>query len=151
MTKPISHQSYLKMLVMLFGLSVGLNYVWELAQSPLYTGVPTSVSAWWHCFVASVGDGVMIVIIQLFGWLRFGRIDWFANPGKTEYALMLGTGLILALAVELVAIHVLHRWSYAPDMPLVPGLRIGLVPLAQMLVLPPIAFWLTARSMQRRT
>ena len=138
------------MLMMLFGLSVGLNYVWELAQSPLYTGVPTGVSVWWHCFVASIGDGVMIVIIQLFGWLRFGRIDWFGSPGKKEYALMLGTGLILALAVELVATHA-HRWSYAPDMPLVPGLRIGLVPLAQMLVLPPIAFWLTARSMQRRT
>lgn len=61
---------------------------------------------------------------------------------------MLGIGVILALGIELIAVHVLHRWGYAVNMPLVPGLRVGLVPLIQMLVVPPIAFWFTARALQ---
>lgn len=143
--------SALRVFVALVPISVGLNYVWELAQSPLYTGIPADVSLGWHCFIASLGDGVIIAIIHVLGWFYFGRPYWFAAPGKPQYALMLGAGLLLALGVELFAVHILDRWGYAPVMPLVPGLRVGLVPLAQMLVLPPVAFWLTARSVQRRT
>lgn len=138
------------MLVVLFSVSVGLNYLWELAQSPLYTGMPAYPSLWWRCFLAGVGDGAMIAIIQTVGWLCTGRAHWFAKPGKKEYALMLGAGFILALVTEMIAVHVLRRWSYSPTMPLVPALDVGLVPLAQMLVLPPIAFWLTARALQLR-
>lgn len=31
-------------------------------------------------------------------------------------------------------------WAYGPRMPVVPGLQIGLVPVLQMLVLPPVIF-----------
>lgn len=131
------------MLVMLFGLSVGLNYVWELAQSPLYTGVPIGVSAWWHCFVASLGDGVMVLIIETLGWLYFRHADWFVRAGWKEYGFMLGAGLLLAIGTELIAVHGLQRWGYSTRMPMVPWIDVAFVPLTQMLVLPPVVFWLT--------
>jgi hypothetical protein len=39
-----------------------------------------------------------------------------------------------------VAVHILNRWEYTPNMPKLPGLDIRLVPIAQMLVLPPLIF-----------
>jgi len=49
-------------------------------------------------------------------------------------------GLAIAVAVEWLGLHVLRRWSYTPRMPLVPGLEVGLVPVAQMVILPPLVF-----------
>jgi hypothetical protein len=36
------------------------------------------------------------------------------------------------------------RWMYTAQMPLVPGLDVGIVPIVQMLVLPPLLFRLVA-------
>jgi hypothetical protein len=51
---------------------------------------------------------------------------------------MLTAGLVLAMLVEWVAVYRLGRWAYAERMPIVPGFGIGLVPIAQMIILPPI-------------
>ena len=52
--------------------------------------------------------------------------------------------LVLGVTVEWVAVHVLQRWAYAARMPRVPWLDVGLIPVAQMLVLPPLIFRLVA-------
>jgi hypothetical protein len=57
---------------------------------------------------------------------------------------MLTTGLVIGIAIEWIAVHLLRRWMYTTRMPLVPGLAIGVVPIAQMLVLPPVIFRLVA-------
>jgi hypothetical protein len=36
---------------------------------------------------------------------------------------------------------VLHHWTYSALMPLVPGLGVGLFPLLQWIVIPPVAFF----------
>lgn len=126
-------------------ISVAVNYPWELAQAPLYewSGEPRNV--WWHCLVASLGDGLLVLLIFAAGWLAFGRPNWFSKPGAGGYLLMLATGLIVAIGVEWVAVHLMNRWAYTVQMPRIPGLEIGLVPVAQMLILPPLIFWLVAR------
>jgi hypothetical protein len=57
---------------------------------------------------------------------------------------MLITGLAIAVSVELLAVNALGQWAYTARMPIVPGLDVGLAPVAQMLVLPPIVFRLAA-------
>jgi hypothetical protein len=99
---------------------------------------------WWHCLVASLGDGVFVWVIYVIGWAVFGRPDWFERPYWSQYALMLTTGAAIAIVVEWVAAHLAHRWAYSAKMPVVPGLNIGLVPILQMLVLPPVIFRLLA-------
>ena len=64
---------------------------------------------------------------------------------------MLMVGLVLGVTVEWLAVYVLHRWAYTARMPRVPGLDVGLVPVAQMLVLPPVIFRLVARWHHRMT
>ncbi|MGH7966973.1 MAG: hypothetical protein ACRERD_34985 [Candidatus Binatia bacterium] len=128
------------MLATIFAVAVLFNYPWELAQAPLYVGMNSFSTTWWHCFVASVGDGVLVLLILVVGWVVLRRRDWFVHPGVRAYAVMLVTGLVIGVSVEWAAVHVAERWAYTARMPLVPGLGIGIVPIAQMLVLPPLIF-----------
>lgn len=132
-------------LAAIFSFSVPLNYGWEITQGFLYVGMSGIAESWWHCFVASLGDGVLVGVIQLIGWCAFGRADWFIWPGSRRYAVMLGSGLVIGVAVEWVAVEVLHRWRYTEQMPLIPGAEIGLIPVLQMILLPPIIFALVAK------
>ena len=129
----------------LFAVAVAINYVWEIAQSFLFVGMGSIRAVLWHCFVASLGDGVILCIIHGVGWGVFRRADWFARAGASQYGVMLGAGLVIASAMEWVAVHVLHRWAYTDLMPVVPGLDIGVIPVLQMLVLPPLVFMAVAK------
>ena len=138
-------------LISLFIVAVLLNYVWELAQGPLYVGMETyNTGVLWHCFVASLGDGVMVLLIVAVGRVSFGRWDWFDRPHIGEYLLMLTAGLVFAVVVEIVGVHILGRWQYSDLMPTLPGLAIGLVPIAQMLILPLLIFRIAAKMDSRR-
>lgn len=128
----------------IFVAAVLLNYPWELAQSSLYVGMENFRAKWWHCFVASLGDGGLVLLIFAAGWVMLRRRAWFARPGVHGYLLMLAVGLVIGVSVEWMAVHVLERWTYTGWMPLVPGLGVGIVPLLQMLVLPPLIFRVAA-------
>jgi hypothetical protein len=115
-------------LILVFIVAVSLNYLWELAQAPLYIGLENyNARVFWHCFVASLGDGIIVLLIVAAGWI-----------------ILITAGFILAVVVEWVAVHNLGRWEYRRMMPKLPGLNIGLVPIVQMLVLPPIIFGIVA-------
>jgi hypothetical protein len=57
--------------------AVALNYPWEVAQGPLYEGMADLRVAAWHCFVASLDDGVILLVILAVGASLLGRGDWF--------------------------------------------------------------------------
>jgi len=127
--------------ILTFSVAVVLNYLWELAQAPLYVGLEHyNAAVFWHCFVASLGDGLMVMIIFAVGWITLHRWDWFQWPGVAGYLVMLTAGLVLTVLVEWVAVHILARWEYADNMPTLPWLHIGLVPIAQMILVPPLVF-----------
>jgi len=135
-------------LISVFVVAVLLNYLWELAQAPFYVGMEAySAGLFWHCFVASLGDGIMVLLIFGVGWITLREPDWFVRPAVPGYLLTLTAGLVLALVVEWVAVHILNRWEYTPSMPTLPVLHIGLVPIAQMLVLPSLTFHIVAVSL----
>jgi len=128
----------------IFIIAVLCNYPWELAQAPLYVGMEDSRTALWHCFVASLGDGLMVLGIVASGGIILRRPAWFVRPGAQGIIVMLMVGLALGVTVEWVAVRVLQRWAYTARMPRVPGLDVGLVPVAQMLILPPLILRLVA-------
>jgi len=135
-----------KIIATVFALAVVVNYPWELAQASLYEGMSDFSLALWHCFVASLGDGALILLIFGAGWATLRRSDWFVNPGRRGYLVMLVIGLVIGVVVEWVAVNVMGRWAYAPRMPVIPIFNIGLTPVAQMLALPPIIFRVAAMS-----
>jgi len=132
-------------LAAIFVVAVLINYLWELAQAPLYVGLEDFWTTLWHCFVASLGDGLLVLGIFAVGWVVLRRQTWFVAPGVRGTLVLVGVGLVLGITIEWVAVHVLERWAYTARMPRVPGLDVGLVPVAQLLVLPPLIFRVVAR------
>lgn len=137
-------------MIAVFLTAVAVNYPWELAQSLLYVGGDDLRVAFSHCFLASVGDGFLVLLILSTGRFVRGSWDWFAHPGAGGYVLMLTVGLFIGLAVEWIAVHIVHRWRYTPDMPRLLGFDVGVVPVAQMLLLPPLIFWAARIVLERR-
>jgi len=125
-------------------VAILINYIWEIAQSPLYVGMDDFAVVWWHCGLAALGDGLLVLLIYAAGWAVLRRRDWFVQPGASGYAVMLLAGLVIGVSSEWLAVFVANRWTYTARMPLIPMLNIGLVPVAQMLVLPPLIFRIVA-------
>ena len=133
----------------LFVMSVFVNYLWEMAQAPLYEGMDDFSIVWWHCGLAALGDGLLVLLIYAAGWAVLRRQDWFAHPGATGYAVMLLVGLVIGVSIEWLAVFIANQWAYTARMPLVPLLNVGLAPVAQMLVLPALIFRLVAIGCDR--
>jgi hypothetical protein len=125
----------------IFVIAAVFNYAWELAQSPLYMGMGSLDQVWLHCFLASLGDGLLVLLIFAAGWMVLHRQDWFVSPGVRGYAVMLTTGLVMSVGIEWIAVHIVGRWGYTERIPLVPRLDVGLLPILQLLILPPLIFW----------
>lgn len=135
--------------ITVFGVAVLLNYPWEMAQSVLYAPMGSAAEASWRCFVASLGDAAMIVIIFAVGWATYRDAMWFRRRSAGRLAYTIGIGVLFGLLVELWGLAD-GRWQYGESMPRVPILEIGVVPLLQMPILAPLTFWATARWMNRR-
>ena len=121
----------------IFAVAVLFNYPWELAQMPLYEGAGYEGRTFLYCFLASLGDGLLVLLIFAAGWAWFRRREWYVGQGARGYLLMLGAGFVIAVAIERVATGT-GQWRYAERMPRVLG--VGVAPIAQMLVLPPLIF-----------
>jgi hypothetical protein len=134
-----------------FVVAVLVNYVWEVAQMPLYQREGSWLIQAVHCFVPGLGDGILVLLILGAGRIAFGAWTWTDRCDRRTIAVTLLTGLGIALTVEWVGLHVLRRWTYAESMPLLPALGVGLVPVLQMLVLPPLAFEIARWWLERKS
>jgi len=129
-----------RQLTMIFFLSFLVNYPWERLQSPLYVYLGGASIPWWLCLAASLADGLFVLVIFGVGWMALGRRTWFEQPGIEGYLVMLISGVAISAGVEWITVHGLRWWTYGEQMPLLPIVKIGLVPMTQMLVLPPLIF-----------
>jgi len=130
----------IRTIAVIYGIAALFNYVWELAQSLLYVGTALLRNIWWHCGIAAIGDGFLVLIVYTAGWLAFRDAYWFVKPGWRGYLMIMIAGLILSSGIEFVAVNIFKLWAYKPTMPLFPVLGIGLAPVSQMVVLPSLSF-----------
>lgn len=131
--------------------AVGLNFLWEMAQAYAYTGMPPSTfSATLMCGKASLVDGLFVLGIFWAGTVVFSRVDWIDRPGLPGYFLMTAAGVLISAMVELNAVYHLGKWGYQRIMPQIPFLGVGALPVLQMVLLPPVIFYLSCRRLAFR-
>jgi hypothetical protein len=127
-----------------------LNLLWEIVQVPLYTLPPATIPFYTaysvlHCTVGDVliAGAVYTCAGGLLGW------RWPFSAPLRGASLVLVLGLAYTAFSEFRNVYVLGSWGYDFAMPTVLG--IGLSPLAQWLVIPPVALWRVRRAAADRT
>lgn len=124
------------------------NLVWEVAQAPLYEGFISFSHNFFLCFIASIVDAATILLIYA-GFVAYYReVTWLGRFSWKEAALTMAIGFLIALIYEKWAFAI-DLWSYTSRMPMVPGTDVGLLPVLQMMLLPPLTFYLTKVIVER--
>ena len=124
------------------------HFAWEVVQLPLYTlwqaGTPRElVVAVLHC---TAGDIVIAMTSLALALAAIGSGDW---PSRRCGSVLIGIvtiGVVYAVYSEYMNTAVRYAWTYSELMPIVPGLRTGVSPLLQWLVLPTVALWFARGS-----
>jgi hypothetical protein len=126
----------------------GLSLAWEIAQLPLYTLWKQATPAYMafavvHCTVGDVLIGsaalaaalVITRALALAGW-HWRRIAFVSAMIAVSYTAF----------SEWMNTLVLRNWEYSKLMPRASfgDIELGLSPLAQWLVIPPLALWLAS-------
>lgn len=130
-----------------FLAAVPVHFVWEMSQAHAFTGLPPDAfRATVACAWASLGDGLLTLLIWVAGWLAFGRAVWVGPTGWRGWLLATGLAAAIAVGTELVLVYGLHRWGYRSSMPVLPLVAVGLWPVLQVVVLTPPVLWWACRS-----
>ncbi len=128
------------------GVGFILNLIWENLQAPLYEGYN---SFWQHfniCFVATLGD-VLIILLVFGGFaLLYRNIYWFSSMNIMRIVFLMGLGTFIAVVIEAFNLGI-GRWAYTNAMPTIGG--IGVLPLLQMMILLPLTFYLTSKFIKK--
>lgn len=127
----------------------GLNLVWEAAHVRLYTLWKEAEAAYIafsvvHCTLGDVLIGAIALLLALIAG-REGRLAEWRWLRIALLTLVFGVGY--TIFSEWMNITILRSWVYSEAMPRlnIAGIEIGVTPLAQWLVLPPIALYLAGR------
>lgn len=127
----------------------GLNLAWEAAHVRLYTlwyeAKPAYIAfSILHCTLGDVLIGLAALLVALIAgregppvrwrWRRIAAVTALAGAGYTIFS-------------EWMNLIILRSWTYAESMPRLElaGFEIGLTPLAQWLVVPPVALYFAGR------
>lgn len=128
-----------------------LNLPWELWQVPLFEHMP--LAPHWEavkiCSKAAAGDAVIALVAYWAVALVVRHRGWVVVPTASRVLGFTSCGLAITVAIERLALagQWMQGWLYSPLMPVVPGLGVGLSPLIQWLVLPPLLIWMVRRQL----
>ncbi len=128
----------------LFAVAFGLNLIWEISQTFAFemSGV-SGGKMLIFCTFAAVIDGIVTVIIF---WLMHKFIE---DINWKFYLAAAVFGAVCAVFFEQTA-FTFNLWSYDKEMPVLPFLGTGLLPLTQLTILVPAAIWITMKLKRRK-
>ncbi len=120
------------------GLAFVLNLTWEVAQVRLYTlwAEADRLTVAWSLFHCSVGDVLISLAMFALAGVALRRADWPASRPWAGGAIAVTGAVVFTAWSEWYNVYRAGSWGYTANMPLIFG--IGLSPLLQWLVLPPV-------------
>jgi len=119
-------------------LAFVLNLAWEIAQVRQYTiwAAADGKTVAWSLFHCSVGDAMISLVMFAVAGVVLQRVDWPASRPWTGGAIVVIGTMTYTAWSEWYNVYRAGGWAYTASMPLVFG--IGLSPLLQWLILPPL-------------
>ena len=119
-------------------LAFVLNLAWEIAHARLYTiwTEADGLSVAWSLFHCAVGDVLIALAMFALAGFALRRADWpLSRPLAGGVLVVIGAMAYTAWS-EWYNVYRAGSWGYTENMPLIFG--IGLSPLLQWLILPPV-------------
>lgn len=123
-------------------VSFVFHFIWESAHIHLYTTYETLGSGTSLLLLATAGDVLYALLGVACVAIVFRDCKWLEHPNTRHVLAAMAYGFIIAVLIEWKAL-ILHKWAYTTAMPIVPVVRVGLSPVLQMVVLVPLAVWVT--------
>ena len=127
-----------------------LNLPWELLQVPFFSEMPSAEH--WRgvktCVQATAGDAVIMLLAYWAAGISSRDRFWLCRPKASQLFIFFSAGVLITIAIERLALAGVWRggWSYSDRMYVIPALEVGLSPVLQWLVLPPIVLWFARRQ-----
>ncbi len=125
-----------------------LHFVWELLQTPFYAqmGGARHWAAVLRCTRATGGDVLITWGAYAVAAVWVHSRLWLASLWRRDgLVVFLLSGLAITVALEWLNVYVWRSWAYSGEMPVVLG--IGLTPILQWLLVPPLTLWLARRHL----
>jgi len=119
---------------------------WEWLQTFFYVDATSEIDTivWYrlHCTLVDVA-----ILAGAAAIVALSRRDprWVEHPSRRDLVLLAVLGVAYTSISEQVNVAMTGAWGYSTLMPVIPGTSIGLAPLLQWVVIPPVAVLLAAR------
>ena len=124
----------------LTALAFGLHFVWESAQCPLFFVHGSYDASRTGMLRATLGDVGLTWLIYIVPAGISGRWRWTAGRwGWPKVLALIVIATALSIAIEARALAN-GSWRYKELTPLVPGTRVSVLPVLQLLLLTPLVF-----------
>ncbi len=126
-----------------------LNATWEWSQSPFFIDTTSNLNTIiWYRIHCALGDVIILLIgLTLVSLYRKG-IHWIYHPKAKDYVMLVSFGFFYTAFSEYINVHIRHTWSYSQYMPLIPFINVGIIPLVQWIILPPVIVFITRRQIK---
>ena len=133
-----------------------LNYPWEFLQVPFFEGM--AVATHWDavkvCTRATLGDAAIMLLAYWSVAVAVSDRWWFRASSRMQMLGFIAVGVIITVTIEHFATQSMDPawgWRYSDSMPTVPIVGVGLTPLLQWILLPPLAIWFIRRQLKAVT
>ena len=124
--------------------SFSLNLVWELAQIPLFTfeGDDNPGTIFYGIIHCTIGDALITLgIFEVISLLNKSRL-WFLKWEGRYLFLYTLLGVIYTIFSEIKNVYYYERWAYNEYMPLLPLVKVGIVPVIAWLWIPILTLYI---------
>jgi hypothetical protein len=145
--KSFDKPAFKKLSVIILVWALLLNFIWEMAQMPLFRGMVFNIENILFCALASVADAIMTLLLYFGFAFIYDKPSWVKNMTPSRIISLIIVGGIGAILAEIRHTS-LGNWAYTESMPLLPFVNVGLSPVLQFMVLPAIIYYLSFRSLR---
>lgn len=142
-------KTFNRLTLRIIGISLLLNFAWEMLQMPLFKGMDLNFQDILFCAAASIADTLMVVLLYFGFAIVYKEPFWAKQMSSQRILLLIVVGFAGAVLAELRHTSA-GNWSYSNSMPILPVLNVGVVPVLQFMLLPAFIYYFSYRIQKNR-